>query len=132
MTGRAGLDSGHEVMKREAREKTWLRPRGVSYGDGKGDWPTVLRMYELWRDSTERTASNGMSNVRMTRRRRRLTGRGSGEVVGVGDLVGSAEVGRHTNTLEDGSGSEEGSDIGVAKVVSASLGRLNTGSAQSG
>ncbi len=59
----------------------------------------------------------------------RLNGqdRASGREVGLGhDVGGGTEVGGNTNTLEDGSGGQEGLDILVAKLVSAGSDGLGT------
>jgi hypothetical protein len=46
-------------------------------------------------------------------------GSGGSEVGLAHDVGGSTEVGRDTNALEDGGGSEEALDIGDTKAVSA-------------
>jgi hypothetical protein len=57
---------------------------------------------------------------------------GSGNVGRVGDEGGGAEVGAHTDTLNDGGGGQEGVRGEVAKVVCASLDRCDTSSLEGG
>ena len=54
-------------------------------------------------------------------------GASGGQVVGVGNGLGSTKVGAHTDTLEDVGGGQEAVDIGVAEVVCAFCDSLGTG-----
>jgi len=55
ITGSAGLDEGHDVMKGEASEYTALNPRGVSKGPSHGCClSTAEDTQPTWRCSTAR------------------------------------------------------------------------------
>lgn len=54
LNGKAGSPGAKPVMNWAAREKTWLKSRGVSNGLGNGDCLSWARIYEEWRDSTVR------------------------------------------------------------------------------
>jgi len=57
----------------------------------------------------------------------------SGDVVGVGDISSSSEVGRDTDVLNDLGETEEGLNVGVGEGVLAALRRVgDTGSLESG